>query len=1132
MLRFAYIVAVRRTVSSFHLEMVQFLGIVLAVALMSSGVIFSDLLAEAALGHTLGRATPEEANFQVRTYIGSEAPATVPGRVSAYQADREFVDQRVGAPFRSYLRDRSRLLETPTFFFKGRPQLELDDDLRPRGDIEYLQGLWPERAEMVQGRWPYSGMGDRQSFVEGELEVAVDMLGAQLLQLGVGDEMEIFPAAAFTDPSLMRAKIVGVFQRTHPEDEFWYAAAGDFSFKNDRWTIVPLFTTEGAILRQMVGQYPSLFLDITWFFYLDRQEVRAKDVDTIQSIVQSVKQDVRASLNNGSIAIKLDQALDDYEDQLLPARIPMFLIIFLVTGILIFFLGLVSGLIVKSRHTELAMFKSRGATTPQLGLLALVESLILAAPAVALGPLLAQAVVRLLERIFFELGGGGELAGVPVALSSQAFLLGLAGGVLAVASLTGFTLIAARQGIVEFRQAGARPPRAPFIHRYYLDILLLVLIGVLWWQTQSRESFLVRSLASGHLEIDYSLLLGPVLGLLAIGLLVLRLFPIAVALSARISEPVGPSWLVHGLRHVSRDPIVPGVLVIMVMLATTLGIIGSTFSSTLERSHRDRALYAAGADFMIQHSGGGTSAPLLELAGLVGEVEIVKAAAEVQRTGATLLTRGFSAANVAILGVDTDNFDRVAWYRPDFAGGKPLTELTSLLKRESAAQWPEREGITLPRDASSLALWVQPSRPDQRLSISARLKDVRGRSFDVHLGRLEFRGWQQIKGELVPRSTSGRTSGQGEQPPLVTPPYRLISLNLTNTFGSLEPGALFLAQLSAATPAGNVVLDDFQSLERWHVLEDHSRPDISYYALESSELATPVGAGKSAAFTWDSGGIGLRGIRIGQPEKPVPAVVSRSILDDAQARLGDTLNVSLSTYTLPLEVVAVADYFPTLDPGQRAFAVVDLRTFTDAANLYSPRPVGGSNEIWIDLKDQANDVASVTAVLADNGLRFREARIASELVSQSVDQPLVNAGWGALLVLVFLALVLASASGVMLFSYIDTRQRQTEFALLRTLGSSTKQLNGVVWFSIILVVACGIGLGTWVGFQTSASLLPLMEVAEEGVRVVPPMALKTDWTTLLASYLVLAAVTSGTVAWLAWFSNKIEVQRALRIGEG
>ena len=87
----------------------------------------------------------------------------------------------------------------------------------------------------------------------------------------------------------------------------------------------------------------------------------------------------------------------------------------------------------------------------------------------------------------------------------------------------------------------------------------------------------------------------------------------------------------------------------------------------------------------------------------------------------------------------------------------------------------------------------------------------------------------------------------------------------------------------------------------------------------------------------------------------------------------------------------------------------------------------------------------------------------------------------------FLALVLASGSGMVLFSYMDIRERQMEFALLRTMGSARRQVNGVVWFNLLLVVAAGIGLGTWAGQLIGITLLPILEVSEGGVRVTPPM---------------------------------------------
>ena len=53
-----------------------------------------------------------------------------------------------------------------------------------------------------------------------------------------------------------------------------------------------------------------------------------------------------------------------------------------------------------------------------------------------------------------------------------------------------------------------------------------------------------------------------------------------------------------------------------------------------------------------------------------------------------------------------------------------------------------------------------------------------------------------------------------------------------------------------------------------------------------------------------------------------------------------------------------------------------------------------------------------------------------------------------------------------------------------------------------------------------------------GTRVTPGMVLQMDWLTLGVSYLVLAIVTAGTVAWLVWFTAKMQLHQVLRIGEG
>ena len=1140
MIRFAYVMAVRRAVSGWRLEAVLFGGILMAVALMASGVIFSDLLSNASLRHTLLQAPPEEVNISMRSFSSQDEPSTTSGRRAVYQERLRFAQDEISAPFAPYVKEQARVLDTATFYFEGHPQLELDNDIRPRGSIIYMSGFAPDRVTLTQGSWP--GALNAAAPPGTPMDVTVDGLGLELLGLEVGQTMDVFPAASFTDPPSMPVRISGVFELVDPDDEFWYRVKKDFSVKNDRWTIVPLFTSEEAIMNRVLGEYPTLYTDVTWFYYLDREGLRAGDVGDLRETILRAENNIRFNLKNSSFSIRLDNLLTDFDEQLLLARVPLFLVVFLITGILLYYLALVAGLIVRSRSSEIAILKSRGATTAQVGILGLGEGLLLGIPAVIIGPFLAMGVVRVLGNVFFSLGGGADqLSGVPVTVSQGAVLLGLAGGILAVVVFTVATLAAARQGIVEARQTGARPPTASFLHRYYLDFLLLALIGLLWWQIQSRGSFLVQSVGSRELEIDYSLMLGPVLGLLAVGLVVMRIFPWFAMLLSRLAGPFAPSWLVHSLRHVSRDPMVPGILIVLLTLATALGVIGSAFSSTLERSQKERALYAAGADLRIRHSGVSSARPGGRFAEEVRKFPEVLHAADVYRTNGQITTTGFSSS-AAVLAVDASRIADVAWFRDDLAGGKSINELAQLL-----LDGPEGpQGLVLPADVTGLSIWVQPAGLDSGANLWARLRDAQGLYFDTWVGDLGEQGWNKIQSDLSPVVAVGRRFTNEARSISLVPPFTLQSLQVTDrfrTFGSDDLGAVFLGRLEALTPSGPVTLADFRSPEDWSVIQDFSRPGL--YALETSGSAGGGQFPLSMRFSWASGGVGMRGLRPGPTEAPVPAVVNEEFLKLADASVGEDVILGLSTFSVLVNIAAVANYFPTLDPGDKPFVVVDLERFAAASNQHSRIPLSGANEIWIDLTStpgvpvpgasnnlgDAGDAGRVNESMKRLGVSIREVFDAEAMVASRVDQPLVNAGWGALLVLLFLAVALASGSGVMLFSFLDTKERQTEFALLRTLGATGGQLRGIVWFNLFLIVLCGVALGTWVGQLIGSSLLPLMEVAEEGERVTPPMAFTTDWLTLSVSYLVLAVVTVVTVVWLAWLSSKIQVQQVLRMGD-
>ena len=1161
LLRFAYVMAVGRVVSGWRLEAVLFGSILLAVALMASGVIFSNLLANAALRGELVQAAPEDVNFWVRSFSSRDDPQDVEGRRRAFKDREVFVEKQLIEPFVPYLKGHSRYLETATFFFQGRPNLELDKDTRPRGPIAYLSGI-SDRVRVLEGHWPTGAGAPGQP-----LDVAIDKLGAELLQMGLGDVMEVFPATSFTDWPASEVRIAAIFERVEPSDEFWYGLSSAASRQDDRWTLIPLFADEDALIERVLGTYPSLYTDTTWYFFPDRRKMQASEVEDVQAILAHIQGSLSAGLKNSSYSIRLDNLLRSFEEQLLLARLPLYLVLFLVTGILIYYLALVAGLIVRSRAGEIAMLKSRGAMVWQLGVLGLGEGLLLAVPAVIAGPFLALGVVKLLGVIFFELSGASDaLAGVPTGVSIESFLLGLVGGGLAVLVFTVATLAAARRSGIEARQAGARPPTVSLLHRYYLDLVLLAVIGLVWWQLQSRGTFLVQSLGSRELTIDYSLLLGPALGLAAAGLIVLRLFPWAAAVLARLAGPVGPTWLVHVLRHLSRDPLTPAMLIVLVMLTTALGVMGSAFSSTLERGQRERALYEAGANLRIQHGGwnrpGGVAAnhnanPLPPGEGQSGSV-----AADAFRSPGYLTTTGFSTSGT-LLAVDADNIADVAWFRDDFADGRSLADLSLTLKhgisgRSSSSPLPPGEGqgggvgadgILLPPDATALALWARPGGSARGVDLWTRLRDSEGRVADARLGDLQDTQWSRFLFDLTtPISSSEGIIGR-RQSTVLKPPLELISFSIRSRFHEGAGGAAFFGRVEVETPSGITTIQDFSSADGWRVIEDFRKPGL--YSLDPSQSAAAGEFDVTSRFSWASGGLGLIGVRAGGADEPIPALVSSKFLEVTDAEVGDTITLGLSTYALLLEIAAEVEFFPTLDPDDKPFAVVDLSRFSQAAMRYNPRPPRGPNELWLaDSGERPHpdplpegegtsggegigvaDAETVVAALREQGVSVRNVLHAPTMVASRVEQPLVNAGWGALLVLLFLAVALASASGLLLFSHLDARERQTEFALLRTLGISRGQMQRILWVNLFLMAVCGVGLGTLLGWLIGASVLPLMEVVEEGARATPSLVLTTDWQRLLVSYVILGVVTGLCGLWLTWVTAKLQLQQVLRMGE-
>jgi putative ABC transport system permease protein len=253
------------------------------------------------------------------------------------------------------------------------------------------------------------------------------------------------------------------------------------------------------------------------------------------------------------------------------------------------------------RRRELALLRTRGASTARLARLALIETAAAGLLGVGLGLVAALAIGS-------ATFGTASFGAGPVAAALWAGGSALAGLAIAAAAIAlpawhdALSLTVAGQR----RQVGRRD-RAPWWARYKLDVAALAAAALVYWQT-SRNGYQLVLAPEGvpQVSVNWYALLAPVLGWIGAGLLIYR---IAGTVLRRWRGPLG-----YALRPVA-GALAPTVAATMSrqrgMLAKTVALIaltaafaGSTavFNSTYKQQAAVDARLTNGADVTVTES--------------------------------------------------------------------------------------------------------------------------------------------------------------------------------------------------------------------------------------------------------------------------------------------------------------------------------------------------------------------------------------------------------------------------------------------------------------------------------------------------------------------------------------------------
>ncbi len=740
-------------------------------------------------------------------------------------------------------------------------------------------------------------------------------------------------------------------------------------------------------------------------------------------------------------------------------------------------------------------------------------------------------------------------------LSRQAYYWAAGGAALAFITLLLPAYGASKRTMVQQRTASARPPQQSAFTRYYLDVVLVVVGGILLYQLNRRGS-LVSSDFFGNQSVDPVVLLTPAFFILTVGLVFLRLFPVVLKVLAWVVSKMQGTSVLIGMWQLVRNPVHYSRLVLLLMLATAVGMFSASFGATLDSSYTSRAQYETGAEVRIDNlrtvSASGPDTLNSELADTTGAEQVT----QVFRLNGSEGDLG-GRTSFEILGVEPESMKDVAYFRGDFAGDS----LDTLMEKLGPSLTSDDYGLALPADARWLGVWVNPIDMRSGFGLAAEVRDASGRYFTFTLGPTDLvqqePGWALLVGDLSQPISGNRfrqTSG-----PTINGPYPLANPIAPLTLTSIS----LLSPTRFASPQGVLQFDDLQTssaatlpgdLGETRYLVDPTRssgglPDAQTVATFDSGsdwlvwqggLPTPLndltrtrqdGDYTALELTWQpqSSNISTRAIVPNTGDSTLPVLASTAFLRSSGLHVGDVTQIFINSLFVQARIVGNFGLFPTLGDSRSSPALIANGSVLSALLNGNPRgPLLYPNEVWINTDSQG--LETIRSQMGGNGLAGTLTSVQDIEAAQQSD-PLVAAGWEGILFISFAAILLLSAIGFLIYSYLTAQRRTLEFAVLRTMGFSKKQIAAVVAFEQCFVIGLGMVAGTLMGMRLGSLMIRYMGLTETGDEVLPPLQLQINWLTIGSAWLVLAAVFAVTIGMVVLMYSRLALHRVLRIGE-
>jgi hypothetical protein len=669
----------------------------------------------------------------------------------------------------------------------------------------------------------------------------------------------------------------------------------------------------------------------------------------------------------------------------------------------------------------------------------------------------------------------GERRGLPASFAASALPLDTVLTILAVSAAAGGLLV-----------ASLTPRRPSRFGLGALELAAVTALALVAWQAAATGGLDPELIAAGQ-GADPVLLLLPALAFFAVGVLLLRILPVALRLAERPARKA-PLGVRLAILTAARTPAQAAAVTTFLAVALGSALFSLNYEATLQRQAKDEARFTTGASWRVVERRAESGVGFPDVTPLT---RYARASAEpptpVLRVIGRLRERFVPGASrsVAVLALPSERIPSLLGWRESFS---------SLTAAEIAARLRPRSvrlsGVKVAPNSYALRVWAhgQRGRPP-RLGVLHFLFPKEQRFGQLSLGIIP-RHWSLMSVHLPARLRSAE----------------LVGLEFTPTF--IPP--------NGRDPGGFVELGPLEERRagQWSTLESFG--DWTAGTPGGSGAPSPVIAAPfpRSAPVDDGVHFDLTSTVLPLIRPPIrlphalPALASGPV---AATAVDGRITVDVLGRQLPLRVVGSADLFPSVVEPPKYFVVLDYETAFAALNVDYP---GFSlpSEAWF-FGPQAPQFAER---LERAPFRLEAAVGVQPLTERLLHDPLaggtkdvlgLSAIVAAALALLGLALAARSALGI----------ERPLLAEYEAMGVPPSMLARSTQLRLLILSGLGVCAGVLGAMLAVRMVGAFVAVTGTSGRPLPPIVPIVSWA---AIGLVLAAVTVAALATAAFLAGR------------